>query len=262
MAMNLRNQGNHKRAGMPRAFLILALSLTFLTAATPRLFADDAKNKIFAERAADAFSRAQALYRAQMNDPVLAWQFASACFGWADWATNKADRAAIARQGIAACQQSLLFTNSAAAHYYLALNMGQLAQAETLSALKLVREMAREFTNAASLDPRFDFAGPPRGLGLLYRDAPGWPMSIGNRRKALEFLENAVTIEPGYPDNILDLAESYANWGDRLNARKQLIVLDALWPKAQTNFVGVAWELNWDDWSKRRDELRKQLYKD
>jgi hypothetical protein len=121
--------------------------------------------------------------------------------------------------------------------------------------------MAREFTNAADLDPHFDYAGADRSLGLLYRDAPGWPMSIGNRHKALDYLETAATLEPHYPDNILNLAESDANWGDTLNARKELVRLDALWPKAQTNFVGTAWEQSWDDWTTRRAELRKELYK-
>jgi hypothetical protein len=257
--MKTKNKGNCPWAGRLRPFFILGLSLIFLYAAAGRLFADDAKNKIFAERAHDAFRQAQTQYQAQTTNPVLAWQFARTCFDWADWATNKTDRADIAQQGIAACRQALLFTNAAAAHYYLALNMGQLAQAETLSALKLVREMARELTTANELEPHLDFAGPNRSLGLLYRDAPGWPVSIGSRRKAQDFLETAGSLAPHYPENILNLAESYANWGDALNARKQLAALDALWPKAQTNLTGAAWEQSWDDWSKRRDELRKEL---
>ena len=123
-----------------------------------------------------------------------AWQFARACFDFADFATNVTERAAIASQGIAACQELLARkTNSAPGHYYLAMNYGQLARAEapSLAAYRLVKQMEREFKAAADFDKSFDYAGPERNLGLLYRDAPGWPFSIGSRRKARDFLERA-----------------------------------------------------------------------
>jgi len=230
-----------------------------LFAPTGTLFAGTAQEQIFAQRARAAYERSQAEYQSQTNNPVLAWKFARACYDWADWATNKSERATIARDGIAACKRTLLFTNCAAAHYYLGLNLGQLAQAETFSALKLVREMAQEFIAANTLDPQFDFAGADRGLGLLYRDAPGWPLSIGNRGKAREFLQSAATLAPDDPENILNLAETYLKWGDTANARLQLEALDALWPKAQKSLAGEAWEHDWYDWSRRRDAVRQKL---
>ncbi len=42
-------------------------------------------------------------------------------------------------------------------------------------------------------------------------------------------------------------------------ARKELKLLDALWPAAQTNFAGAEWERSWEDWSTRRDAARKHL---
>jgi hypothetical protein len=239
---------------------VIGLAFLFLPIATHVLFADDARDKIFVERAEAAYQTAQTQFQSNTNDPVLAWQFARTCFDWADWATNKIQRAAIAQEGMTASQQSLLVTDSAAGHYYLALNMGQLAQAETLGALKLVREMSREFNTAAEMDPHFDYAGPDRGLGLLSRDAPGWPVSIGSRRKAREYLETAETLAPNDPENTLNLAESYLKWDDTINAKNQLQILDGLWSKAQKDFAGQAWERSWDDWSKRRDALRGKLY--
>jgi len=194
-----------------------------------------------------------------MDNPVAAWEFGRTCYDWADWATNKTQRGTIAREGIAACHQSLLFTNSAAAHYYLAMNMGQLARSESLGALKLVRQMESEFLAAASLDSSEDFAGPERGLGLLYRDAPGWPLSIGNRSRARKFLENALTLASDYPENVLNLAESELMWGEKAEAKKELATLDTLWPAAQKALTGDAWEQSWEDWTKRRDILRQKL---
>lgn len=223
------------------------------------LFADDAREKIYARRTETAFLQAQARFQANTNDPVAGWQFARASFDWADVPANKPWRAEIARSGMAACHRSLELTNSAAAHYYLALNMGQLARVELMGGLKLVREMEQEFAATAGLDAHFDFAGAARGLGLLYRDAPGWPVSIGNRQKARQCLENAVALAPNYPENLLNLGESNLKWDDTAGAKKQLAALNALWPQAQKNLTGEAWEQSWDDWSKRRDDLRNSL---
>jgi tetratricopeptide (TPR) repeat protein len=237
---------------------LLLLFPLFLLAAEP-LLAGQGREKVFASRAEAAFDVAQIRFQSHPNDPVAAWEFGRASFDWADWATTKSQRGAIARDGIAACRHSLTLTNCAAAHYYLAMNLGQLARSELLGALKLVHEMEREFQTAADLDAKFDFAGPERSLGLLYRDAPARPMSIGNRQKAREFLESAAAIAPAYPENLLNLAESYLTWDDRAKAGKNLAALDALWPQAQKTLSGQAWEDSWDDWSKRRDALRQSL---
>ncbi len=119
--------------------------------------------------------------------------------------------------------------------------------------------MEREFKTAADLDKSFDYAGPERGLGLLYRDAPGWPVSIGSRRKAREYLEQAAKLAPDYPENHLNLVESFLQWHETDNAKRELAALDSLWPSAKTNFTGETWEQNWDDWSTRRAVARKKL---
>ena len=123
------------------------------------------------------------------------------------------------------------------------MNFGQLAEAEapSIAAYKLVKEIEREFKTAAELDEKLDYAGPPRCLGLLYRDAPGWPISIGSKRKAREFLDRAAALAPEFPENQLNLAESQVRWHQPAEAAKALKKLDALWPSAQTNLVGEVW---------------------
>ena len=233
--------------------------LIVLLAGAKLLLADDAQDKILATHAQAVFNHAQAQYQSDTNNPVLAWQYGRACFDWAAWATNKSQRAEVARNGVAACRQSLLLTNSAAGHFYLGLNLGQLAQCEMFHALGIVREMDHEWQMALNLDPSFDQGGPARSLGLLYRDTPGWPLSLGNRHKALDYLQNAAALAPDDPENILNLAESYLKWGNREEAAKELDVLDALWPKAQKRLTGDTWAQDWYDWTKRRDTLREKL---
>ena len=224
-------------------------------------FAAETNNQIFAARAVTEYYRVLLQFQSHTNDPVAAWQFARACYDLNDFVTNNAGRADLANGGIVASRQAIAHdSNSAPAHYYLAIELGQLADTKrNLAAYKMVREMEHEFKTADDLDEYFDYAGPARCLGLLYRDAPGWPMSIGSRHKAREWLERAVKLAPDYPENRLNLVESYRQWMELETARKELKLLDALWPAAQTNFTGEAWERNWCDWSMRRDAVRKSL---
>jgi hypothetical protein len=245
-----------------RRTILAGLAAVFLLAAAGQVFADEARDKIFAGRAHAEFERARIHWQSDTNDSAAAWQFARACFDFADFATNNTGRAATARQGIAACRELLAReTNSAPGHYYLAMNYGQLAQAEapSVAAYRLVRQIEHEFKTAADLDKTFDYAGPERCLGLLYRDAPGWPFSIGSRHKAREWLEQAAKLAPEDPENHLNLAESFLQWHESDNANRELQTLDALWPKAQTNLSGEAWERSWDNWSARRAAARKKL---
>ena len=214
----------------------------------------------FAARAEVEFHKTQIRFQSHTHDAADAWKFARACFNFADFATNSTEHAAIAQLGIAASRHTIaLKPNSAAGHYYLGLNLGELARVETLGALRLVKQMEREFKTAARLDSRFDDAGPERTLGLLYRDAPGWPISIGNRRKALQWLNAAEKIAPSSPENRLNLLETYLKWHQRTDAERELQKLNTLWPVAKTNLTGLAWEQDWVDWTSRRQTAEKKL---
>lgn len=245
----------------PRRSLKPWLAITsFIFALAGAVSADEAQTKIFAQRAEDEFHRTQAKLQADTDDATAAWQFARASYDWADFAINDRERAAIANQGIAACRPLIARElKLAPAHYYLAMNLGQLARTESVGALKLVKQMEYEFKLASALDEHFDFAGAARNLGLLYREAPGWPISIGSARQSRNWLEHAVTLAPDYPENILNLAESFLKWNKRADATAELKKLDALWPKAQTNFAGTAWEQSWADWTTRRETVRNEL---
>ena len=239
----------------------LPVFLLFFALAIPA-FGQWETNKVFVARAEGEFLQAQKQFEADTNNPAAAWRLGRASFDWADCATNDARRAEIARAGIAACRQSLARQpRSAAGHYYLAMDFGQLAQAEapSIAAYKLVKEIEHEFKAAAELDEKYDFAGPPRCLGLLYRDAPGWPISIGSKRKAHEWLDRAAALAPDFPENQLNLAETHLKWHQRAEAEKALNKLDAVWPAAQTNLVGEAWEKSWRDWSVRREATRTEF---
>jgi hypothetical protein len=224
------------------------------------ILAGEQQAKISAAFAKKEFERAQGRFQSDKNNPTNAWQFARAAFDLAEFATNDAERGALANQGIAACRPLVAREPKlAAGHYYLAMNLGQLARTEYLGALTLVKEMEPEFKTAGELDAQLDHAGPKRNLGLLYRDAPGWPVSVGNPSKAQYLLKQAVKLAPDYPENYLHLIESYLKWNEPGDAKKELNALDAIWPAARTNLIGDKWMQSWDNWSTRRAAARKQL---
>ena len=220
------------------------------------LFAADVDPAALTQR---TYEECRREYKAHTNDPQRSWQFARAAFDMGDLATNNSQRAEIAQEAIDACKHALAQKpDSAQLHYYLGLNQGQLARTRTLGALRLVDQMEREFTRAIELDPRFDYAGAERSIGLLYRDAPVLA-SIGSKSKARTHLQRALELAPGYPENRLNVVESELKWGERKAARSDLKVLEEALPAARSEFSGSAWVGSWADWNSRVQKARKTL---
>jgi tetratricopeptide (TPR) repeat protein len=214
----------------------------------------------FAARARRSYEEAKTRLDAEPANPDAAWQFARACFDLAEYATNNTQRAQIAKEGIAVSRQLInRHPSLAQASYYLGLNLGQLARTQTIEALHTVEEMEHAFKRALELDVGFDYAGPDRSLGLLYLQAPGWPVSIGDRRKARRHLEHAVKQSPDYPDNRLCLIEAYLKWNEISAAINQMRALEELCPRATNQFAGDQWEPAWADWNSRLELARKRL---
>ena len=212
-----------------------------------------------AARAKRTYAEALAQHKKEPHDSETAWHFARACFDLGEFATNSTERAAIAEEGVAASRQVLVpDPNSAPGHYYLAMNLGQLARTKGLGALKLVDQMEVEFGKARELDEHFDYAGADRHLGVLYREAPSVG-SIGSRSKARKHLQRAAALAPEYPANGLNLLESYLKWGDRNGARHELKALESVWPKARTKFAGQSWAATWADWDQRLKGAKKKV---
>ena len=169
-------------------------------------------------------------------------------------------RAELAQRGIVVCRQLIAREPKlAAAHYYLALNLGQLARTKSLGALPLVDEMERAFKAAASLDANFDHAGPDRSLGLLYLDAPGWPTSIGSNKKARLHLQKAVELCPDFPDNRLCLLEALLKWREQKRVVGDLKAVETILQNARPKFAGEEWTASWLDWDSRWQKIKANV---
>ena len=227
-----------------------ALSFELGTSLAPA--ADAARVTSIAARPQRLYDEAKARWRKETNSVEAAWQFGRAAFDLAELATNDTRRAALANEGIDACRRAIaLDPKSAGAHYYLGLSYGQLAQTKLLGALKLVDQMEEVWKKTIALDPKFDYAGGHRTLGVLYRDAPGWPTSVGSRSKARQHLQKALELRPDYPGNRLSLYEAYAQWGEKKIVQEQARATEEFLKNARTRFTGEEWALDWQDWDNR-----------
>ena len=208
------------------------------------------------------FFAARREFLAAPTNVAVATRLATASFDRAEFATNDTERAMLAMAAINPLRELLArHPKTAAAHYYLAMNLGQLARTKTLGALKLVDEMEIEFKAALALDPHLDHAGPDRNLGQLYFQAPGWPASVGSHSKARKHLERAAELAPDFPENRLSLAEAYLKWREKKLLAQELAGLEKIWLPAKTNLTGIDWENAWLDWQQRRQKLKQDSAK-
>ncbi len=130
------------------------------------------------------------------------WRAARAASYLAHWYSDPALRLAAARRGLdharAARDQK---SEKVAGHYFMAVNMGLIAQMNPDGALARLQEIVRLAERAREIDDSFQQGGPLRILGALYATAPPWPTSIGDIEESEELLEEVVERFPDYPLN-------------------------------------------------------------
>lgn len=245
---------------MNRLYCAVVCFAVFLACSSPVPAQTVPQTQQFRRDAEKNYRAALLKYRSEPTNAEAAWQFGHASFDRAEFAADSSERAALAEPAIEACEHALVQNErSAPLHYYLAMNYGQLARTKGIGALRLVRQMETEFQRAADLNPKLDYAGPDRNLGMLYLSAPGWPTSIGSNGKARQHLMRSVQISPDYPENHLDLLECYIKIGDDDGAEREAQKIFTMLPKAREQFTGEEWVSNWADWETRWHELEPKV---
>ena len=242
---------------MARA-LVIVIFTTLTATSTAR--ADDYTPVASHARAQSDHDAAARRWRADTNNLEASWQFGRACFELADAATNNTQRAKVAEEGVIASRRAtILEPKFAAGYYYLGLNLGQLARAKPLSAIGILGDVESAWLSSIALDPKFDYSGAHRAIGVLYRDAPGWPLSLGNRKNALFHLEKAVEVSPDYPGNRLYLIETLIKWGKNDSARAALAETRKVMEKAPVSFTGPMWREDLTNWERRWKKIQNGL---
>jgi len=104
--------------------------------------------------------------------------------------------------------------------YWLGAALGVQARERPTTALKALDAILAAFERARTLNPALEQAGPDRAMALLYLRAPGWPAGPGDPEHGLRHAQQAVRMRPGFPPNVLALAEALAANEDE-GAREQ-----------------------------------------
>jgi tetratricopeptide (TPR) repeat protein len=163
------------------------------------------------EKRADPSAAALAveLYqKAAAADPAnyaVWWRLARACW-WLGDHVPKAERLAIYDQGKTAGEKAVqLQPQGRDGHYWLGVCMGRTGEERgVLNSLFLVAPIAKEMEAVLAIQPRD--AEARHVLSILYRKAPGWPLSRGDMQKSLALAREAVAIRPDLVNNHVGLA--------------------------------------------------------
>lgn len=182
--------------------------------------------------------------RSAPEDYEARWQAAAAWTFVAENETNSPVRINAAKRGITLARQAReLQPDRVEGHYFYAIAVGLLADADRTYGLKAVGEMEPALRRAIELDERYDYGGPVRVLGILLLRTPPPPVSIGSSRKGLRWMQHAVELFPDYPENLLYLAEGLHNNGKDGEAclLLQRVMTAPPWPDRQ--FESAGWKI-------------------
>lgn len=107
------------------------------------------------------------------------------------------------------------------AHYWLSALLGRIGQTRgILSSLSMVRPMKEALDRVLELDE--NYAAAYWVLSQLYQQAPGFPLSIGNKKLALENARRAVELAPEDLEFQLQLAKALEHNGQKAEAKAVL----------------------------------------
>ncbi len=164
------------------------------------------------------------LKRKHPENDVVRGKLSHAFFYKGFFEEQKKERERLFHKGMQCGNEAVtLYPEAVYGNFWYASNMGMWGMCRGIMAsLKSVDPMFKAMQIVLKRNEAFFFGGPHRAIGRLYHHAPGWPLSIGNKRKALEHLERAVEIAPDFLCNRLWLAELLIDVGKKREARKQL----------------------------------------
>jgi tetratricopeptide (TPR) repeat protein len=156
-----------------------------------------------------------------------AWKLARTCY-WLGNHSPDRERRSFLEQGITAGRSAVaLRPDRPEGHFWIAANMGTLAESFGLRAgLRYRGEIKRELEIVLKLDPAYQSGSADRALGRWYDRVPG--LFGGSNRRAEQHLRASLTYDPDSTITHLFLAELYIDEGRDAEAKAALQkVLDA-----------------------------------
>jgi len=109
-------------------------------------------------------------------------------------------------------------------HFWLGVSLGRIGEERgVLNSLFLVGPIKDEMEAVLKINPKHD--GAHHVLAVLYRKAPGWPLSSGDINKAKEEALLSVQYGPQRTLNHLGLAEVYMSMDKNKDAKQELLMV-------------------------------------
>lgn len=165
--------------------------------------------------------------KADAKDFTSAWKLARARY-WLGGHAPEADRRAVLEAGIAAGRAAIAVEpNRPEGHFWVAANMGALAESFGLrQGMRYRGEIRNELLIVLKLDPAFQKGSADRALGRWYFKVPG--LFGGSNKRSEEHLRKSLTYHPDSSASRFFLAETLLDMGQKAEARAELQkVLDA-----------------------------------
>jgi tetratricopeptide (TPR) repeat protein len=155
------------------------------------------------------------------KDFESAWKASRARY-WLGTHAPEKSRKAYLESGIAAGRAAIaLAPNKPEGHFWVAANMGTLAESFGLrQGLKYRGDIKEELETVLRLDPAFQQGSADRGLGRWYFKVPG--LFGGSNRKSEEHLRKSLTYNPTSASSLYFLAETLIDVGKKSEARAVL----------------------------------------
>jgi tetratricopeptide (TPR) repeat protein len=178
----------------------------------------------YAARAAEAWA---AQLAATPGDFDAAWKLSRARY-WLGTNGPPAQRRAALEDGMAAARKAIaLEAARPEGHFWLAANMGALAESFGMSqGLKYRKSIKAELEEVLRLDPAYESGSADRALGRWYYKVPG--LFGGSNAKSEAHLRKSLTYDPHSTASWYFLAETLEDMGREKDARAALQkVIDA-----------------------------------
>jgi len=116
--------------------------------------------------------------------------------------------------------------NNPACYYWRAVNTGQYYQSKVIGYQNGLKSMIKDCDKINKLDPKYEYGGGYRILGLIYTEVPSVAVKKDSIRKDIDkayiYLVKSTEIAPNYPENYIALAKTYLEMDDQMQADKNL----------------------------------------
>jgi tetratricopeptide (TPR) repeat protein len=160
-------------------------------------------------------------HAADYGNYEAAWKLARAAFSVGDRTDNDTEQDDMFREGIDAGKAAVqLQPSKPEGHFWLGANYGGRAAHSTLSNLSSFQDIKGEMEAVLKLDEGYQGYSAYLGLGRLYLQAP--KVLGGDVKKAIEYLEKGVKLNPNNTVMRFHLAEAYEVDKRNGDAKKQI----------------------------------------